>query len=1803
MACRLDVKKAILDQAFDEMFDGRYTFTRLTDDTIRINSLADDSKSKATSLSQAKKIAEQKLIDVVSSFKNAIVGDVIQYSPYDPVIVMLNVKPSYIEHEYQKLPESEKTDPKDRGDQTKLNLPEHTTNKDLRNKDGSKRYASTDGKKIVINPVTNLQEFFDYFEGKEGGSTSIQKQKVLGALSKMGWPIERIKSTLTTRDLVNAFLVLHEQSHIDNNDRDVYWINGKDLLTDDKIAIEARASIDALNKIAPNAQDGARMFQLEGATESSKASPKTIKLVKEFLKRIGVDYNEVTGIVVNGKKLDANAVALITQKMIQVAQGKSDTTLPEEAMHFFVEIIQQTNPQLFNRLLKEINKYDILKTVFKEYSNNPYYQKDGKPDVLKLKKEAIGKVLAETIIQKQEGTTEKPELLATTLSWWEAILDWFRKRITSSAFDEAALKVISGEDVGSAEDIRATQDEIYLSDSPRDILYNKLIEIRNKISKDEDNPDESKRGYYINGVKISKRVTDIVSDWYSRRFKEKQLTDDDFQKALNDLKAEKGTSGHKDMENAFKLFVDENGFLRDEPLSDDDYTSVLNPEDRTMYETLRDNLRERLNSFPEGTRFLSEAIVYDEKRQGGGIAGTIDFLAITKDGKVNILDWKFMDLNVDKYEDVPWYKINAWRQQMQQYKLILEKAYGVKANNFEQTRMIPIKAYYTEPNYKEKILPTLESIEIGGVKVELIDKDYLIPVGLEEETTGSKEIDELLVKLNGLYSKLSEQKATSEKAKREKASQLNALFSAIRQLQMKKSVKPLIKQSQLLNKLIQNLVKNYNENWKTGNVADKTDDAISQMYEELEILQLSASRTYSSLDVDLDFLFEGKELSDEDKEMLKELNATTHETRKLVKKLDEIETDYVERYVAAREETEDIMSPEKVVKGLTRWLSTTSVMQLRAVQTLFKKANRVLGYAAMEAVDETRKIQKLRVAYDEWARKKGLSSKNRYELIKKKDKNQLIDEIDREFYSELKKAQERKDYSWIIKNTDRETLKELMKERLKEEIESIENRPVITEEDEKKKAAEIKKARELYNIDTTTTVGWLIYDVVKKAPKRETWETKEWKELNAVDSKGEYINKPALDFYNYIKERNEYFQSIGYISKAEARVFLPFVRKSLMEKIAMGGKIRLGEDFLRAISIDEGDIGYGDVDPQTGEVKDSIPVYLTKEIDGEVSEDLFSTMSLYNELAIKFKYLSQIEYQARALFSVEKKKKSIATSYYGKTVYENGVLKFNPKNDENSKIYQSMMKAIIYQQKYINDEGFDQLLTKVGGFGKLINEKLGMEIFPENLEGRQISVNRVLDQLNNQFQFTVLGFNPFSALSNYLGGSFQSAINAGKYYTKTEFEKEVMWVTVDKMTNRVPEKYLAALEYFLPLTENYNRELAKTLSLSKLSQQSIQEFSMMLMRNGDWAVQSANFFAFLNNSIIENGEVVNAREYLRSQPEYENMYAGTTADRANKKQKFEEDVKKLIDEKGVMKLATLNDDGTFNIPGVDRKSDSVIKLRRKVQAITKDALGNLSEDDLRLINLNIFGKSFMVFKNWIPRPVDVRLGNLKYNAGSDAYEWGRMRMVYKMLSWKLWKSMTNMKNALEANEEGVEYMRKLWEQKRQEYQEDTGKELNMTESEFMDLVRSNLRNQIMELAILLTLTALVMGLKAFAPDDDEDKRVINSYKFLIRAMDKLRDELLYFYNPESIFGLISNGIFPSLNYLTNFMKLFKNSMTELYAINVDNEELEDKTHVTKYVMKSFPIIYQGVTFLPMFYPELAKDLGIRTSTEAKPFGQ
>ena len=155
----------------------------------------------------------------------------------------------------------------------------------------------------------------------------------------------------------------------------------------------------------------------------------------------------------------------------------------------------------------------------------------------------------------------------------------------------------------------------------------------------------------------------------------------------------------------------------------------------------------------------------------------------------------------------------------------------------------------------------------------------------------------------------------------------------------------------------------------------------------------------------------------------------------------------------------------------------------------------------------------------------------------------------------------------------------------------------------------------------------------------------------------------------------------------------------------------------------------------------------------------------------------------------------------------------------------------------------------------------------------------------------------------------------------------------------------------------------------------------------------------------------------------------------------------------------------------------------------------------------------------------------------------------------------------------------------------------MTEDEFIDLVRQNIKNQIADTLTYAALFALALGLKALAPDDDEDPFVKNQYKFLLKATDKFKDELGYFYNPTSLTGLVSTGIFPAMGLVENYEKAVVNFMKENYAIATGNEELEDKNNVIKYWMKSFPISSQIAGMLPMFYPNMAKDLGLKMQSQ------
>jgi len=127
-----------------------------------------------------------------------------------------------------------------------------------------------------------------------------------------------------------------------------------------------------------------------------------------------------------------------------------------------------------------------------------------------------------------------------------------------------------------------------------------------------------------------------------------------------------------------------------------------------------------------------------------------------------------------------------------------------------------------------------------------------------------------------------------------------------------------------------------------------------------------------------------------------------------------------------------------------------------------------------------------------------------------------------------------------------------------------------------------------------------------------------------------------------------------------------------------------------------------------------------------------------------------------------------------------------------------MRKAIVYGQKFIESETFDQLLFKLGSWGKTFNEKMGIKVFPEDLSERQVSVNKVINNLNNGFQLTALGLNPLSASSNFFGGNVQAIINAGVYYTKADYIASENMMFMNKFGGTNQKLMIGALEYFLP---------------------------------------------------------------------------------------------------------------------------------------------------------------------------------------------------------------------------------------------------------------------------------------------------------------------------------------------------------------------------------------------------------------------
>lgn len=279
-------------------------------------------------------------------------------------------------------------------------------------------------------------------------------------------------------------------------------------------------------------------YQLIGSSKQSKSSPETIKKVKEAATKMGISIQELSSYAKEAG-LDTtgiNGLADLTQGIIAVAEGMEDVAITEEMVHIATAILEQVNPNMVTEMVAKIDRFKIYKEVYEEYKD-VYKLPNGKPDIRKIKKEAVDKLIAEVIINDGQNQEQYPELReqvnkTMVATWWQNFLDWIKnsyRKSDISLFEEAAVNILTSSDTVSA--IKEQGVYYQLSDTQKAIQEKiqatqnniKRVESTEKVDPLLSDAEEASNWYEIKGptgeyTRISKRVTDRVKSWYRRKF-------------------------------------------------------------------------------------------------------------------------------------------------------------------------------------------------------------------------------------------------------------------------------------------------------------------------------------------------------------------------------------------------------------------------------------------------------------------------------------------------------------------------------------------------------------------------------------------------------------------------------------------------------------------------------------------------------------------------------------------------------------------------------------------------------------------------------------------------------------------------------------------------------------------------------------------------------------------------------------------------------------------------------------------------------------------------------------------------------------------------------------------------------------------------------------------------------------------------------------------------------------------------------------------------------------------------------------
>lgn len=1616
---------------------------------------------------------------------------------------------------------------------------------------------------------------------------------------------------------------------------------------------------------------GQTMFQLEG-TEGSVSSPKVLAKVREFLERIGVPINSVPQYNLVGEKIDFQGQADLLRDMIDVAEGKEGVALTEEAMHFAVAIIKQTNPDLFKKMMNKVGSYNYYNKIFPEYAKK--YTIDGRPDILKIKEEAIGRILAEYLIYDTEGSTEKPELLGQTHSWWEQIKNFFLALIGKAQFNpfhealketegikdtkaleapyealarriadkgltgiygaaaneairtgnyrrlvielqdqledpnskELATNILKGDEELIQAILNAGNEFQQIVSPSTDPLFEridkKIIDYQLVKKQDKEDPDdENNNSYYEITVNGKPKKVDRTTEWAKKKTIQATGGRDYLASATPEQKKSwahksmSGLNGHYAVEGLIKANLTKDRLLKPKDQWKAPPTSLVN---KGIYEAITkfflgytepvtgDVVPGFLDQFPPGSKFGVEEMLFNEKAGPDGRASTLDLIVQLPDASVEVFDWKFMGFSLDTNTDQPFQKRKQHAFQMGDYKNTLKQAYEVKKAS---AKTIPFHAEYVEKQINGEKVPVLHSVTIGKVNIKDENRTYLLPVVPQGQSTGNKEIDQLVSSLEAHYEKMYKRKEAPEK-KADKIKQLKELSDAIRNLQIALNFEPLAVEALKFKDNTERILNKY-KNIDLSKINEE--DLPKQLDELLDIF--NSTTTYSGIDEVFSSEYKEEGMSAKNKRVLAALRIASSTAKQVKDEVLVIMSKYVS-HIAQKEGVDNVLSPTKEVRGTLNNMIERGSIPLPMANLLTKRALDARSENKQKIARTIQEFGEKYLALEKLASSKG---KQPFQLIG--DGHQLIKKVTAEFWKEYEKAQEEHDRDFFFDNTNKEELKQALEDEINRRMEEIKKTTYTTnpKENEAKQKQHTEDLIKALNILDPKFNGWndrTFNAIVRKhliPLKEETKDSSHWTpEYKALHVKG---NEAALDMYRFISSLNKKAFSLGYLQHTDSMAFFPFVSGTILERLSQASSTSstLAELFKDIYTLDSAqEQAYGQTNPETGAKNKSIPRLFThsKKEEEALSKDLLKVIPLYIRALEEYETSQDLEMEALTYYHVEKAKKHLETDRGGVIFDADGPKEFTG-NENNAGIIEDMTDWLVYGIQESSNTLFDTAASKV---------TKGTE---EEKQQKTLSAKKALTEGNKLTQGLAVGLKALVAIPNYVGAMMQAIINTGTFYTWKEYTSNHAKMVGSMLVGAGADVDKGLIDLVVPLNDDVvkegQRKIARKQSpLKWLSTWTFQEFLMSTNQWPDKAHQLTNAKSFNDNSMVVDGRIVNIRQHLKSLPEYQERYKKGNVKEAEKQ--LEAKVKELKASSSLPKIAKFNAEGFLEIPGVSE--EELAKYRSKVTEYGRYITGQMSHENSAKYRQDILVKSFMMFKNWIPKQVSLRTLDIHKNPSLDQWEYGRTRLFIKTIMHLGLKNIANMRDIITATPKGLEIMDEMLAQKKEEYYKKTGLELNITPEEFYDMVRKELSAQAKELALLFSMIGLVVAAKVAAPPDDEDVRSKNRYKFWAKAINKISDELRFYYDPTSASSITQGSIFPALGLLTKSEKFLHTAQKDLFGYIQGDEEAMEKAHTLKYFFNMLPVASQFQNeLLPIIDAEAAKEWGIVVSSQARAF--